>query len=377
MSCSRTFCFLSTESLVLSYTKYASYSTVHVDLGTLKVTPLDVPLIDMGGDSIAAVSATSFLVLGSGTTRPKGVYHFALADRLAVSMTKVATESSKSWPPKTFSQPQHIQLVSKHSPQRPVHGFYWPPNNPSFTGPEDALPPLLVNPHGGPTGHTGAGLKVGGIGGGNVPFWTSRGFAYFAINYTGSSGHGRSYRQRLDTQWGILDRDDVPECVEYLCSQGLADRDRVGIHGGSAGGYNVLQSLVWHPDTFAAGVCYCGVSDVKKLAQGTHKLESHYLEGLLFEPGMSVKQREERMYERSPVWHAERIRSPLLLCHGDEDTVVPIAQSYEIERRIRERGGTVEMVVAPGDGHMFKMRESVRLVMEKEVKWFMKYLVGK
>lgn len=363
--------------MVLAYTRYATYYTVHVDLKTLAVTPLDVPLIDIRSDPLAAINATSFLAIGSGVTQPQGVYHFALTpDRKATTMTAVHLASHVSFSADIFARPQHIVLTSKNAPTRPIHGFYWPPHNPKFAAPEGTLPPLLVNPHGGPTGHSGAGLKIGGVGGGNVPFWTSRGFAYFAINYTGSSAHGRAYRQRLDGQWGILDRDDVPECVDYLCASGLADPKRVGIHGGSAGGYNVLQSLVWHPAVFAAGVCYCGVSDVKKLEEGTHKLESHYLEGLLFDPGMSDKEKEARMYERSPVWHAERITAPLLLCHGDADTVVPIAQSYEIERRVRKRNGTVEMVVAPGEGHMFRMRASMQMVMDKEVAWFMKYLVG-
>lgn len=362
--------------MILNYTKYASYSIVHVDLESLKVTPLDVPLIDTRMDPIAAINSSSFLVLGSGVKEPHGVYHCKLDDDLKPTTSQLATTSEKRWPSDTFSKPQHIEFISKNKPHRPVHGFYWPPHNPKFTGPEDTLPPLLINPHGGPTGHAPPGLKLGGIGGGNVPFWTSRGFAYFAINYTGSSGHGRAYRQRLDGQWGILDRDDVPESIEHLCAAGLADRSRVGIHGGSAGGYNVLQSLVWHADAFAAGVCYCGVSDTRALGEGTHKLESHYLNGLLYEPGLSEEERRAVDLERSPVWHAEKIRAPLLLCHGDADTVVPIEQSFEIERRVRERGGTVEMVVARGDGHMFRKRESVRLVMEKEVAWFLKYLVG-
>lgn len=362
--------------MILSYTKDAAYSTVHVDLESLQVTPLDVPLVEMRYDPMAAITPSTFLVIGSGITQPQGVYHFALDNQLKTTMTQVATASDKHWPPETFSKPQHIELVSKHEPRRPIHGFYWPPHNPNFVAPEGTLPPLLINPHGGPTSHAGAGLKLGGLGGGNVPFWTSRGFAYFAINYTGSSGHGRAYRQRLDGQWGILDRDDVPECIEHLCAAGLADRGRVGIHGGSAGGYNVLQSLVWHPWAFAAGVCYCGVSDVRTLAEGTHKLESHYLEALLYEAGMGGEERRAVARERSPACHAGRIEAPLLLCHGDADTVVPVAQSYEIERQVRGAGGTVELVVVPGEGHMFRKRESVRMVMEREVAWFLKYLVG-
>lgn len=365
--------------MVLSYTKYATNSTVHVDLETLQVTPLDdLPLTSMRGDVLHAVTPTSFLIIGSGTINPLGVYHCHLNQDLSVEMTQVHAADDKKIPARLVSTPQHIWLKStKDQPKRPVHGFYWPPHNPRFTAPAGELPPLLINPHGGPTGHTPPGLKVGGVGGGNAQFWTSRGFAYFAINYTGSSGHGRSYRQRLAAEWGVLDRDDVVEVVRHLCDAGRADRARVGIHGGSAGGYNVLQSLVWHPGVFAAGVCYCGVSDVRALAEGTHKLESHYLEGLLYKPGMSEEERRRVEHERSPVLHAGRIRAPLLLLHGDKDTVVPIEQSYEIERKVRARGGDVKMVVAPGDGHMFAMEKSKKMALEAEVQWWMRTLVRK
>lgn len=365
--------------MVLTYTKYAANSTVHVNLDTFEWTHLNMPLVELKMDTLSAISPTSFLVIGSGYTEPQGVYRFDLIpnDLENPTMTHVASASDTSFPSNIFSTPEHIELVSKDpkTPKRDIHGFYWPPHNPRFQAPAGTLPPLIVNPHGGPTGHTAPGLKIGGVAG-NAQFWTSRGFAYFAINYTGSSGHGKAYRQRLDGQWGILDRDDVPECIDHLCSTGRADREKVGIHGGSAGGYNVLQSLVWHPDVFAGGVCYCGVSDVKQLGEGTHKLESHYLEGLLYEPGMSDEERARVEKERSPVFHAERITAPLLLVHGDEDPVVPIAQSFEIERKVRERGGDVKMIVCEGEGHQFKMTKSTKLALENEVKWWRRTLVG-
>lgn len=362
--------------MILTYDKFATKTTVHVDLETLKITPLSIPLIDMR-DAITAITPTTFLMIGSGAKLPEGVHHITLDSHCQATTTTLQITTSKTFPPSTFSTPEPIHLTSKHNPTRPIHGFYWPPHNPSYTAPKDTHPPLIINPHGGPTAEKGAGLSIGGVAGGNIPFYTSRGFGYFVLNYTGSTGHGRAYRSRLNGQWGVLDRDDVPECVEYLVATGRADRARVGIHGGSAGGYNVLQSLVWWPGVFAGGVCYCGVSDVKALGVGTHKLESHYLEGLLYEKGMSAGERERLEYERSPVWHAERITAPLLLLHGDRDTVVPIQQSWEIERRVRENGGVVKMVVAEGDGHMFKMQASRKLSLENDFEWFLKYLVRK
>lgn len=336
--------------MILSYTKNAVNRYAHVYIKTLEVVHLDVPLTDARLDPISPIDATSFLIVGSGNALQQGVYHVSLDAGLRATTTLLAAAASKSYPAGTFSEPEVVALVSQRTaPRRPIHGFYWPPHNTRYAAPEGTLPPLLVHPHGGPTAHSGPGLKIGGGSGGglgNAAFWTSRGFGYFVLNYTGSSGHGRAYRQRLQGQWGVLDRDDVLECVEYLCSAAAptttgakgpprADRRRVGIHGASAGGYNVLQSLVWHPGVFAAGVSYCGVSDVQALAEGTHKLESHYLFGLLYpdrqqgeEEDTDEKQRAAVIgHARSPLFHAHRIAAPLLLCHGDRDTVVPIAQN--------------------------------------------------
>lgn len=363
--------------MILSYTKNAINRYVHIDIKTLEVTHLDIPLTDARADPISPINSNSFLVVGSGSTLEQGIYHVTLDANFNATTVLLDSASSKSYPSGTFSKPEAIQLVSKNEPKRPIHGFYWPPCNPNFSAPEGTLPPLLINPHGGPTGHSGSGLKIGGTGGGNAAFWTSRGFGYFVINYTGSSGHGHDYRQRLQAQWGILDRDDVPECIDYLCSTGRADRNRVGIHGGSAGGYNVLQSLVWHPEVFAGGVSYCGISDLGTMAEGTHKLESHYLFGLLYKGDETEEEKKKVIHERSPLFHAHRITAPLLLCHGDQDTVVPIAQSYEIAEKIKKQGGTVEMLAVPGEGHMFKKRPSQILALENEVRWFIQTLVRK
>lgn len=355
--------------MILTYCDNGTYNTVHVDLESEEWTALDIPIPDMRFDVLAALSSTSFLIVGSGYAVAQAVYRYDLDSKLKATATKLRSSTTHSFPSNIFSIPEHLEVPSKHEPKRTVHGFFWPPHNPKFIAPEGTLPPLIVNPHGGPTGHTPPGVKM------IAQFWTSRGFAYFSINYTGSSGHGKAYREALYTQWGILDRDDVPECVDFLASTGRVNRARVGIEGGSAGGYNVLQSLVWHPDVFAGGISLCGVSDVKTLDEKTHKLELHYLESLLFTPGMGAEEREAIFRERSPLFHAERVTAPLLLIHGENDTVVPIAQSYEIKRKIEERGGDVDMLVLPGEGHMFKKVENLKLYLAAEVKWWAKTLL--
>ncbi|KAL8376471.1 hypothetical protein RB595_007526 [Gaeumannomyces hyphopodioides] len=373
----QTFIFLSETTMVASYTKFGTSHLVHVDIPSRRWTPLDIDLHELRFDPLAPVDASTFLVRGSGHTEPSALYRVSLSAALEPTSVRIYSSVMEHTPRELFSTPHHVQLTTRGAPVRPVHGFFWPPRNDDYVAPAGALPPLIVASHGGPTGHTTPGLDLAG-----VQFWTSRGFAVFAINYTGSSGgHGRAYRERLfGGGWGVLDRDDVPEAVAHLAAQGLVDGSRVGIQGGSAGGYLVLQSMVWHPTVFAGGVCYCGVSDIKGLVTGTHKLESRYMNLLLLEGGRgwTAEEKEARFRERSPLLRADRITAPLLLVHGDEDTIVPIEQSMEIRDRIRDRGdgGDVKLVVLPGDGHIFKKLPNLILFLEEELAWWEKTLVA-
>ncbi|KAL8288901.1 hypothetical protein RB597_000811 [Gaeumannomyces tritici] len=374
----QTFVFLSETAMIASYTKFGTSHLVHVDIPSRKWTPLDINLHELRFDPLAPVDASTFIVRGSGHTEPSALYRVSLSPTLEPTSSCMYSSVMEHMPREVFSTPRHVQLTTKGAPVRPVHGFFWPPHSDGdCVAPAGTLPPLIVVSHGGPTGHTTPGLDMGG-----VQYWTSRGFAVFAINYTGSSGgHGRAYRERLfGGGWGVLDRDDVPEAVAYLAERGLVDGSRVGIQGGSAGGYLVLQSMVWHSAVFAGGVCHCGVSDIKGLVVGTHKLESRYMDLLLLEEGRewTAEDKEARFRDRSPLFRAERITAPLLLVHGDRDTIVPIEQSMEIRDKIRDRGGggDVRLVVLPGEGHIFKKPQSQMLALEEELAWWEKTLLA-
>lgn len=321
------------------------------------------------------------LAIGSGPTTPQAVYKIIITPDHTTHPTLIRSSVDQPYRPGIFSTPTHLRFPAprrhRHHDNNGdaegtyVHAFFWPPHNRRFVAPRGTLPPLLVTPHGGPTGHSTPGLRPG------EQYFCARGYAVVAVNYAGSTAHGRRYREALFGGWGVLDRDDVVEVVRRLVEGGRVDGSRVGIVGSSAGGYNVLQGLCWYPEVFAGGVCYCGVADVRDLEERTHKLESRYVEVLLQTEGLSEEEKESLYRERSPLYHAQQIRAPLLLIHGEDDSVVPIEQSRRIQKRIEGRGGDVKLVTFPGEGHVFKKAKSALVSLQEADKWWRKTLLRK
>ncbi|KAK3377553.1 peptidase S9 prolyl oligopeptidase active site-containing protein [Podospora didyma] len=378
----QSYVFLTETTIIAAIARFGTYILAHIDIETKGWTELDAPLHDLHLDCLARESTLSVIAIGSGYTRPTSVYRITIMpDDLSspggwtVAVGFLYSSVDKTLHESVFSTPEHIRFTTTlKAPEREVHGFIWLPHNPKFMGPDGTLPPLIVRPHGGPTGHTPPGLDM------TIQYFTSRGYAYFAINYTGSSAHGKAYRDALFGEWGILDRDDAAEAVHHLSCSGRIDGSRVGIEGGSAGGYNVLCSLTWYPEFFAGGVCFCGVSDIKALDAETHKMESHYVEALLNLEGLSDEEKDDLFRSRSPLYHAEKITTPLLLVHGDEDPVVPISQSREIKRKIESRRGgddasDVELIVLKGEGHNFHRAESWLTIILEGERWWRKTLL--
>ncbi|KAH8664221.1 Alpha/Beta hydrolase protein [Xylariales sp. PMI_506] len=369
MACaSHFYTILSSKHLVACYTDNGADRTVLVNLDTLETTDVPLGLSYVTWDGIERLSDTSFLIIGRGSTKPEVLCKVEIG-KDGISHSTIRNSTEQALPPSTFSKPEHIQFPAKKGPKREIHGFFWPPHNPNYTGPAGQKPPLIIQSHGGPTGHTPPGLQL------PLQYWTSRGYATFGINYTGSSGHGKAYRELLTSRWGAIDVDDVAECVEYLIETGRVDGSRVGIRGGSAGGYNVLQALCHYPEIFAGGVSLYGISEVKLLLATTHKMESQYGGTLMFQPGMTEEEKQKLMEERSPVNYAGNITAPLLLIHGEEDKVVPISQAYTMYDDITERGGNVKLVKFPGEGHGFRKGENKTKAYEEEENWWKKTLV--
>jgi acetyl esterase/lipase len=252
----------------------------------------------------------------------------------------------------------------RNNRRQPVYGIYYAPQNPHWRGPRGALPPALVLAHGGPTSMTDAGLKP------RVQFYTSRGFAVLDVNYAGSTGYGRSYRERLDGQWGIADVADCAAGARHLAQVGLADPRRIAIAGGSAGGYTTLMALAT-TKAFAAGCSHYGISDLGLLLAHTHKFESGYLHRLM---GTTPKRWKEVFAARSPINLIEGITAPVILFQGLEDKVVPPEQSRIIVERLQRRGVDVEYLEFAGEGHGFRRSETIIAVLEAELAFLQRVL---
>ena len=296
---------------------------------------------------IEDVAGTRVLLSGSGAASPPGIW---LVDVDARTSERIAG-SDAPWGEDWMPRPR---AVTYDGPHGPVHAFDFPPTHPEARGPVDELPPYVVLVHGGPTSH------VAGAASGKIAYFTSRGIGVLDVNYGGSSGYGRDYRERLRGQWGVVDVDDVAAAAAGLSAEGRADAARLAIEGGSAGGWTVLAALVG-TDVFAAGISRYGVGDARALAADTHDFEAHYLDGLIG----PLPQAEEVYLERSPLSRPDRFRVPLLLLQGADDEVVPPAQSEAIRDALAAHGVPHAYVLYEGEGHGFRRAETVVDVLEK------------
>jgi dipeptidyl aminopeptidase/acylaminoacyl peptidase len=249
-----------------------------------------------------------------------------------------------------------IEFPSAHG--RSAYGFYYAPKNSGFRGPAGA-PPLVTLVHGGPTAQASPARRS------TVQFWTTRGFAVVDVNYGGSSGYGRTYRQALKGNWGVVDAEDVIAAVRYLVSTERADPKRVAISGGSAGGYTVLVALSTS-DVFRAGADHFGISDMTALARDTHKFESRYIDSLIG----PLPQAQSIYDERSPLNHLDGFKAPLIIFQGADDPIVPPNQSALIATALRARKVPLAYILYPGEGHGFRKPENIINALQSELSFY-------
>jgi dipeptidyl aminopeptidase/acylaminoacyl peptidase len=264
--------------------------------------------------------------------------------------------------PAWFSRPEHVTFPTEDRGTgiAEAHALVYPPTNPEASAPEGDLPPLMVIVHGGPTAGAVPVLDV------EIQYWTSRGFCVADVDYRGSTGYGRRYRDALQGRWGVLDLDDVVACARYLADSGRVDPARMAITGGSAGGYTTLAALTMRPGTFTAGASHYGVADLGALARETHKFESRYLDGLVapWPSGADV------YAERSPINHVDALDTPLAVFQGDEDEVVPPDQAEAIVAALRKKGVPHAYRLFAGEQHGFRKAENIRAALDGELSFY-------
>jgi dipeptidyl aminopeptidase/acylaminoacyl peptidase len=319
--------------------------------------------------AIASVQASggSVVFVGASSRAEPAVVRLALAGSSGEPTgVEAAGEAVILRPPRDlgldagwFSAPEPIDFPT--SGGRTAHGLYYPPANPELTEPaaDAEAPPLLVFIHGGPTAAARPMLQLG------IQYWTSRGFAVVDVNYGGSTGYGRDYREQLRGTWGVVDLDDCVAAARWLADQGRVDPDRLCIRGGSAGGYTTLAALAFR-DTFAAGASHFGVADLEALATETHKFESRYLDGLIG----PYPARRDLYIERSPIHHVDGFDRPLIVLQGLEDEVVPPNQAEMIVDALRAKGVPVAYVTFEGEQHGFRQAANIRRALDSELAFY-------
>lgn len=332
-------------------------------LGTVRVTNGQLETWDGAWEPAGEVAATEgrVVVVADHSTRPAALIEIDLGARREGDGVRVLRASA---PP--MLSPENVSVaeaVTWPSGDGVAHGFFYAPTSSTSTGEPGTLPPLVVMTHGGPTAATLPGFSPA------VQFWTTRGIAVLDVNYGGSVGYGRAYRELLRGQWGVVDVRDCESGALWLAEQGRVDRARLAIRGGSAGGFTTLAALTF-TDTFAVGASLYGVGDLEALARDTHKFESHYLESLVG----PYPERRDLYLERSPVHHTDRLSAPMILLQGTEDTVVPPNQAQTMADAVAARGLDVELIMFEGERHGFRKAETIHRAYTAELAFYGKVL---
>lgn len=346
-----TYAFESADRIVCAFAERGIWHLGIIETKTGELERIAAPYTDLS--YVCAARGRAVFRAGS-PTEPFSIIDFNLPAgqaRVLQRQSKISVDAGY------YSRARPIEFATENGLK--AHGFFYPPQNRDFVAPEDERPPLLVKSHGGPTSATTAALMVG------IQYWTSRGIAVLDVNYGGSTGYGRAYRERLDGAWGIVDVDDCVNGAKFLAAAGKADANRLMIDGGSAGGYTTLCALTFR-DQFKAGASHFGVSDAEALAKETHKFESRYLDGLIG----PYPARRDLYIERSPIYFADRLSVPVIFFQGLEDKVVPPNQAEMMVDALRQKGVPVAYVAFAGEQHGFRRAENIKRSLDGELYFY-------
>jgi dipeptidyl aminopeptidase/acylaminoacyl peptidase len=335
-------------SLVAASGDRGHWSLEAIDVASGTITPIPAPYVEI--DNVNGGSGRVAFI-GGAPDRPA---ELAIVEAATGKTTVLQRSSTSQVNPAVLSLPEQIEFPTENG--LTAFAYYYAPRNAEFSGPEGSLPPLVVLSHGGPTGATSAALTSG------IQYWTSRGFAVVDVDYGGSCGYGRPYRERLRDSWGIVDIDDCVNAAKFLIARGDVDGDRVMIRGWSASGYTTLAALTFR-DFFKAGASHFGVSDLETMAADTHKFESRYLDGLI---GPYPAARDIYL-QRSPIHAVDNMNCPLILFQGLEDKVVPPDQAELMFEAVKAKGLPVAYVPFEGEQHGFRQEKNIVRSYEAEL----------
>ncbi|HAG83164.1 MAG TPA: peptidase [Cyanobacteria bacterium UBA12227] len=346
-----TYGFESDHRLICTYTQEGDWYLASLDLETKQLEVIETPYTSI---SSLQVGNGKVVFMGGSATESTAVVEMDLATReIEVLRQSSELEIDTGY----LSIPQAIAFPTENN--LTAYAFFYPPQNQDYTAPNGEKPPLIVKSHGGPTASASNTFNL------KIQYWTSRGFAVVDVNYGGSTGYGREYRQRLKDTWGIVDVDDCVNAAKYLAENGLVDGERLAIAGGSAGGYTTLCALTFR-DSFKAGASYYGVSDLEALATDTHKFESRYLDGLIG----AYPEQQEVYKARSPIHFTDQLSCPVIFFQGLEDKVVPPNQAQMMVDALKAKGLPVAYITYEGEQHGFRRAENIKRTLEAELYFY-------
>jgi dipeptidyl aminopeptidase/acylaminoacyl peptidase len=348
------YAFLSAGQLVCTYGEGGRTVLARLEIASGRLTPLALPYSEFGSIKVCGGK----IVCGAGSPVGPGAIITIDPETCAVEVLRQSSAAAAdSELQRYFTAARHLEFPTENG--LTAFANYYAPQNPDFTAPAGEAPPLVVKCHGGPTSSASSSLSMG------IQYWTSRGIAVIDVDYGGSTGYGRAYRDRLKGAWGVVDVDDCVNAARHVAAEGLADPERMVITGGSAGGYTVLAALAGR-DVFKGGASYYGVSDVAALARDTHKFESRYLDWLI-----GPYPQEEALYrERSPLTHADKLDCPVIFFQGADDRVVPPNQTEMMVDALRRRSIPCGYLLFAGEQHGFRRAENIKRALDAELYFY-------
>lgn len=346
-----TYAFVAPHHLVCAYASQGTWRLAQLDTESKQLSAIDTPYSEI---SDVRATPTHVVFSGGSPTEPVAIVRLELATQRREILRRATTLALDAG---YLSTPQAIEFPTEQS--RTAHALFYPPHNRDYAAPDTERPPLLVKSHGGPTASAQTTLNLG------IQYWTSRGVAVLDVNYGGSSGYGRDYRNRLKGQWGIVDVDDCVNGARFLVEKGLVDGNRLVITGGSAGGYTTLCALTFR-SFFKAGASHYGICDLEALARDTHKFESRYEESLVG----PYPERRDLYRARSPIHFTDRLSCPIIFFQGLEDKIVPPNQAEMMVAALRAKGLPVAYVPFAGEQHGFRKAENIKRALDGELYFY-------